>query len=47
MKLDLAEHRDKNAVWGLNGRMKPVKVFHSTMKPELWVTLQSLEHAAN
>lgn len=47
MKLDLTEHWDKNAVWGLDGKMKPVKVFHSTMKPELWVTLQSLQHAAN
>ncbi|KAF7539197.1 hypothetical protein G7054_g2378 [Neopestalotiopsis clavispora] len=43
MALDVSEHKEKNEVWGLDGTMKPVKVFHSTMKPELWVSLKSAD----
>ncbi|KAI1865327.1 uncharacterized protein JN550_008375 [Neoarthrinium moseri] len=42
MELDRASYKDKNNIWGLDGDMKPVKVFHSTMKPELWVSLKEV-----
>ncbi|KAK3344487.1 cytochrome P450 [Lasiosphaeria hispida] len=37
MELDQGEFEEKNAAWGLDGRMKPMKVFHSMTKPQLWV----------
>ncbi|AEO65383.1 uncharacterized protein THITE_2143111 [Thermothielavioides terrestris NRRL 8126] len=40
IELDRGEHEEENRVWGLDGRMKPMKVFHSMTKPPLWVRLQ-------
>ena len=42
IELDRDENRDKNEVWGLEGKLKPMKVFHSMTKPELWVRLRRL-----
>ncbi|KAH7027179.1 cytochrome P450 [Microdochium trichocladiopsis] len=33
------EGGDANVAWGLGGRMRPMKVFHSMTKPPLWVRL--------
>ncbi|PVH84711.1 cytochrome P450 [Cadophora sp. DSE1049] len=43
LELDRGEFREKNEVWGLNGKMKTMKVFHSMTKPELWVQLKAVE----
>lgn len=43
MELDVGKFREKNEVWGLEGRMKTMKVFHSMTKPELWVQLKAVE----
>jgi cytochrome P450 len=43
MKLDSDEFKEKNEVWGLDGQMKPMKVFHSMTKPPLWVRLERVE----
>jgi len=40
MHLDRTEHLRQNDVWGLDGNMKPMKVFHSMTKPELWIRLR-------
>lgn len=45
MKLDRGEFEEKNQVWGLDGTMKPTKVFHSMMKPELWVQLKEVQRS--
>ncbi|KAK3367574.1 cytochrome P450 [Podospora didyma] len=37
MDLDRGDYEEKNSVWGLDGRLRPMKVFHSMTKPELWV----------
>lgn len=37
LELDRKDHEGKNDLWGLDGKMKPMKVFHSMTKPELWV----------
>lgn len=37
------EYRDKNSVWGLDGWMKPQKVFHSMTKPDLWLDLKEAQ----
>ncbi|KAI0965608.1 cytochrome P450 [Xylaria arbuscula] len=37
LELDREMYADRNNVWGLDGKMKPMKVFHSMTKPELWV----------
>ncbi|KAH6957904.1 cytochrome P450 [Ilyonectria sp. MPI-CAGE-AT-0026] len=42
LELDNEEYNDKNCVWGLDGQMKPMKVFHSMTKPELWVQLKAV-----
>ncbi|KAM3074943.1 Zeaxanthin epoxidase, chloroplastic [Clarireedia jacksonii] len=39
-ELDRVEYRVKNEVWGLDGNLKSMKVFHSMTKPELWVQLK-------
>lgn len=43
IELDRGEYREKNEVWGLDGKMKPMKVFHSMTKPELWGRLKVVE----
>ncbi|KAB5513294.1 cytochrome P450 [Coniochaeta sp. 2T2.1] len=40
IQLDRAAYKRKNNVRGLDGEMKPMKVFHSMTKPELWVCLK-------
>ncbi|KAH8658201.1 cytochrome P450 [Xylariales sp. PMI_506] len=43
LALDRGEHLAKNEVWGLDGTMKTMKVFHSMTKPELWVKLKEVQ----
>jgi cytochrome P450 len=43
IELDRGAYEEKNQVWGLNGQMKPMKVFHSMTKPELWVRLKLIQ----
>ncbi|KAJ8132033.1 hypothetical protein O1611_g1591 [Lasiodiplodia mahajangana] len=43
LELDRGEHEGKNDVWGLDGNMKPMKVFHSMTKPELWVVFNKVQ----
>lgn len=38
--LDTTTHGRENAVWGLDGRMRTMKVYHSMTKPPLWVRLR-------
>ncbi|KAF1952479.1 cytochrome P450 [Byssothecium circinans] len=42
MELDRGEHKEENGIWGFEGRMKPMKVFHSMTKPALWVRLEAV-----
>ncbi|KAF2655000.1 cytochrome P450 [Lophiostoma macrostomum CBS 122681] len=42
LELDRGEYQERNAAWGLDGKMKPMKVFHSMTKPELWVQLKEV-----
>ncbi|KAK4233426.1 cytochrome P450 [Achaetomium macrosporum] len=44
-ELDRGEHEMENRVWGLDGRMKPMKVFHSMTKPPLWVRLRPVQRS--
>lgn len=37
LELDRGKYVEKNDVWGLDGRLKTFKIFHSMTKPELWV----------
>ena len=43
IELDWKEYEEKNRVWGLDGNMKPMRVFHSMTKPELWVRLKEVQ----
>ncbi len=43
IELDREEYKEKNEVWGLDGKMKTMKVFHSMTKPELWVRLKEVQ----
>ncbi|KAK4149025.1 cytochrome P450 [Chaetomidium leptoderma] len=40
VELDTCVHERENNVWGLDGRMKAMKVYHSMTKPPLWVRLR-------
>ena len=40
--LDREKYEEKNQVWGLDCTMKPMKVFHSMTKPELWIRLKEI-----
>ena len=40
LELDRETYVDRNDVWGLDGKLKPMKVFHSMTKPELWVNFR-------
>ncbi|KAF2642486.1 cytochrome P450 [Massarina eburnea CBS 473.64] len=40
VELDRGDHEKENDVWGFDGKMKPMKVFHSMTKPPLWTRLQ-------
>ncbi|KAI7773787.1 hypothetical protein LA080_009883 [Diaporthe eres] len=42
LELDRGEFEAKNDVWGLDGRLKSMKIFHSMTKPELWVRLRKV-----
>ncbi|KAH8157751.1 hypothetical protein CIB48_g10501 [Xylaria polymorpha] len=42
LELDREKYEDKNDLWGLDGEMKPMKVFHSMTKPELWVKFKNI-----
>lgn len=43
IELERGEYEEKNQVWGLDGKMRPMKVFHSMTKPELWVRLKEVQ----
>ncbi|KAH8651512.1 cytochrome P450 [Tricladium varicosporioides] len=43
IELDRGVYEEKNQVWGLDGKMKPMKVFHSMTKPELWGRLKVVQ----
>ncbi|KAG6358365.1 hypothetical protein INS49_014249 [Diaporthe citri] len=43
LELDRGEYEAKNDVWGLDGRLKTMKIFHSMTKPELWVRLKKAQ----
>lgn len=43
LELDRGPYEAKNQVWGLDGKMKPMKVFHSMTKPELWGRLKVVQ----
>ncbi|KAK1756336.1 cytochrome P450 [Echria macrotheca] len=40
LDLDTDRHLGENMVWGLDGRMRRMKVFHSMTKPPLWVRMR-------
>jgi cytochrome P450 len=40
LSLDKGRYEEANGVWGFDGRMKRMKVFHSMTKPPLWVQLK-------
>ncbi|KAI6557917.1 hypothetical protein MCOR03_005593 [Pyricularia oryzae] len=42
LELDREKYLDVNSVWGLDGNMKRMKVFHSMTKPDLWVKLKKV-----
>ncbi|KAI1348361.1 cytochrome P450 [Xylaria sp. FL0043] len=42
LELDREKYEDKNDVWGLDGKMKRMKIFHSMTKPELWVRFKKI-----
>lgn len=39
IELDREGYAKENSVWGLDGKMKRMKVFHSMTKPDFWVKL--------
>jgi cytochrome P450 len=43
LELDQGNYLERNRIWGLDGRMRPMKVFHSMTKPELWVQLKEVQ----
>lgn len=43
MQLDRRTREKENEVWGFDGRMKTMKVFHSMTKPPLWVRLSPVK----
>lgn len=43
IELDRGAYEDKNQVWGLDGKLKPMKVFHSMTKHELWGRLKVIQ----
>lgn len=43
IELDRGKYGEKNQVWGLDGKMKPMRVFHSMTKPELWLRLKEIQ----
>lgn len=43
IELDRDEYEERSQVWGLDGMMRPMKVFHSMTKPELWGRLKVVQ----
>ena len=43
IELDRGKYEEKNKVWGLDGKMRPMKVFHSMTKPGLWLRLKEVQ----
>lgn len=43
IELARGAHEEKNQVWGFDGKMKPMKLFHSMTKPELWGRLKVIQ----
>ncbi|KAI1176238.1 cytochrome P450 [Nemania sp. FL0916] len=42
LELDEKEYKDRNEVWGLDGTLRTMKIFHSMTKPELWVRFNKI-----
>jgi cytochrome P450 len=42
IELDRGTYERENSVWGLDGQMKTMKVYHSMTKPPLWVQLKQV-----
>ena len=43
VELDRGRYEERNKVWGLDGMMRPMRVFHSMTKPELWLRLKEVQ----
>jgi cytochrome P450 len=43
IELDREVYEEKNKLWGLDGKLRPMKVFHSMTKPELWGRLKAIQ----
>ncbi|KAL2192616.1 cytochrome P450 [Corynascus similis CBS 632.67] len=43
LSIDTRAHEKENSVWGLDGRMRTMKVYHSMTKPPLWVRLEPVK----
>ena len=43
IELDRGEYEARNKIWGLDGKMRPMRVFHSMTKPELWLRLREVQ----
>ncbi|KAH8595868.1 cytochrome P450 [Bisporella sp. PMI_857] len=43
IELDGEAYKVKNQVWGLDGNLRHMKVFHSMTKPKLWVRLRNIK----
>ena len=42
VEVDRGVYGGRNEVWGLDGQMKTMRVFHSMTKPELWIRLKGI-----
>ena len=45
IELDKGKHGARNQIWGLEGQMMPMKIFHSMTKPPLWVQLKPVQRS--
>ena len=43
IELDRGKYEEKNKVWGLDGKMNHMKVFHSMTKRQLWLRLKEIQ----
>ncbi|KAF2230840.1 cytochrome P450 [Viridothelium virens] len=45
IELAKGKYEAKNQMWGLDGQMNPMKIFHSMTKPPLWVQLKPVHRS--
>lgn len=45
IELDKGKYGARNQIWGLQGQMMPMKIFHSMTKPPLWVQLKPVHQS--